>query len=78
MVVNPDLEVPDPDRGKMAALSRHKIPTVLGPEKLKIRDFQTKLSVAMTTRIIFETDGEINNWLHDRFDGFQKTPHYKL
>ena len=37
--VNPDLEVPHPDRGKMAALSRHQIPPVLGPEKLKIRDF---------------------------------------
>ena len=30
------LKVPDPDRGKMSALPRHQIPTVLRPEKLKI------------------------------------------
>ena len=33
------------------------------------------MSADDNSRIIFETDGEINNWLRDRFDGFQKTPH---
>ena len=54
-------------------VTRYRPSSDLRNSKLGI--FRKKLSVAMTTRIIFETDGEINNWFRDRFDGFQKTPH---